>query len=170
MRPLCIALVVLSSFQIAALFAEEPIEGIPVERPAAKPAAITPELVAAHHAYRQAKLNLHQYRFVAQPEKRRQLNDQIALAEAEIDLLKRRLRDYRPFLEVDEFSPVETAAESHQLALLEAQQRLRRLKRDKLALLRLNRQSNELYRLDVLHAAARLIEVRRFLSQQSKEQ
>ena len=105
---------------------------------------LTVELIQAHLEYQQAKLRRHEYRFVSLPRQRRQLDNQIRLAEAEIAVLKRRLRDYRPFLRVGEYSPVRTAAESHQLSLIAAEQRLEQLKNDRIGLDRLTRQRNEL--------------------------
>ncbi len=121
---------------------------------------VTPELVEAHHALLSARMQAQRYQFVTLPHERRSLDEQIKFASAEIKVLKRRLRDYRPFLRVGEYSPVRTAAESHRLALLAAEQRLRVLKDERIALMRLSRQQHQLNNLEVLHAAARLAALR----------
>lgn len=117
--------------------------------------AVSLELIDAHRAYQAAKLRMHQYRFVSLPQQRQRLDQQSKLAEAEITVLERRLRDYQPFLRVGDYSPVRTAAENHQLALLATEQRLRQIKDSRIALLRLSRQQSQLYQLDVLRAATR---------------
>jgi len=137
------------------LRAEETVVGVPVAR-VAPTQVLTVELIQAHQEYQLAKLRRHEYRFVTLPRHRRQLDDQVRLAEAEIAVLQRRLRDYRPFLRVGHYSPVRTFAESHSLALISAEQRLQQLKDERLGLFRLTRQHNQLYQLDVLQAATRL--------------
>ena len=84
----------------------------------------------------------------------------LEIVDREIRLLRRRLRDYRPFLEVDEFSPVRTAADGHELALLSAQSRYRQLRDARINLMRYTRQNYQLLRLKVLQAATRLAEVK----------
>ncbi len=114
------------------------------------------DLIDAHREYQAAKLRMLEYRFVTLPQQRRLLDQQAKLAEAEIAMLRGRIRDYQPFLRVGEYSPVRTAAENHQLALLAAEQQLRQTKDDRRALSRLRRQQGQLYQLDVLRAATRL--------------
>ena len=46
------------------------------------------------------------------PQHRQLLNQQVKATEAEIAMLKRRLRDYEPFLRVGDYSPARTAAAS----------------------------------------------------------
>lgn len=135
--------------------AEEAIVGVPVE-PKIATQVVTLELIQAHQEYQLAKLRRHEYRFVTLPRERRQLDDHVRLTEAEIAVLRRRLRDYRPFLQVGQYSVVRTAAENHGLALVAAEQRLRQLKDTKIGLMRFTRQNNQLYQLDVLQAATRL--------------
>jgi len=142
------------------LQAEEAIVGVPVAK-AASTQIVTLELIQAHQEYQLAKLRMHEYRFVTLPRQRRNFDDQIKFAKAEIAMLQRRLRDFRPFLLVGEYSPVRTAAEEHGLALLDAKQQLGRVKDQQAGLLRLTRQRNQLYQLDVLQAATRLALARR---------
>ncbi len=125
---------------------------------------ITPELVEAHHGLKSARLKVHEYQFVTLPAAHRALDQEKRLAQAEIQILSGRLRDYRPFLRVGEYSPVRTAAESHRLSLLDAEGRLRQLQDEQIALMRSRRQQSRLYNLEVLHAAAQLAEIRRELA------
>ncbi len=125
---------------------------------------VTPELVEAHHGLKSARLQVHEYQFVTLPTARRALDQEKRLARAEIQILRGRLRDYRPLLRVGQYSPVRTAAESHQLSLLAAEGRLRRLQDERIALVRSSRQQYTLYNLEVLHAATRLAQLRRELT------
>ena len=138
----------------SSLHAEEEIQGRIV---------ITSELVEAHMAYKAAQARVRNYQHAVLPNARRGLDEQIRLTQTEISVLRGRLRDYRPFLRVGEYSPVRTAAESHLLALVNAEQRLRQLKDDRIALMRTTRQQYDMYNLEILRAAARLAEVKRGL-------
>ncbi len=124
---------------------------------------IAPELVEAHYALVSARRQARDYQFVTLPAARRALDHQKRLAQAEIQILRGRLRAYHPFLRVGEYSPVRTAAESHRLSLLAAEGRLRQLRDDQIALMRTSRRQLGLYNLEVLHAAARLTQLRREL-------
>lgn len=157
-------LAVVGALAAHSLRAEETVVGVPTVQAAVSPALsqiVTLELIQAHQEYQLAKLRMHEYRFVTLPQQRRNLEDQIKFAKAEIAVLNRRLRDYRPFLRVGEFSPVRTFAEDRRLALVDVEQRLGRLKNERIGLLRLTRQQNQLYQLDVLRAATRLALARR---------
>ncbi|NOY30427.1 MAG: hypothetical protein GXP28_09725 [Planctomycetes bacterium] len=159
-----------ATLAVHSLQAEEPVVGEPVAQAAvssARSQIVTVELIQAHHEYQLAKLRMHEYRFVTLPRQRRNLAEQTKFTEAEIAVLNRRLRDYRPFLRVGEYSPVRTAAQEHRLALMDAEQQLGRLKDERLGLLRLTRQYNQLYQLDVLQAATRLALARRAVEVQS---
>jgi hypothetical protein len=123
-----------------------------------RPVVITPDLVAAQHAYQLAQLRWQQYRFVELPRQRKLLDNQLRLGESEIRVLKRRLRDYRPFLQVGRYSPVRTAAEYDQLALQFAEQQLELLSSERTNLMRYSRQHGQLYQLEVLRTAARVRE------------
>lgn len=125
----------------------------------AKPIVLTPELIAAHRNYQQAQLKWRNYRFYKLPQQRKVLDQQVRLAEAEIRVLKRRVRDYRPFLQVGEFSPVRTAAENDRLALLETEQQLKLLRDQRIHLMRAGRQHGELYQLEVLRTAASYLQI-----------
>ncbi|MCH8839839.1 MAG: hypothetical protein IH831_04020, partial [Planctomycetes bacterium] len=57
---------------------------------------VTPELVEAHHGLKSARLQVHEYQFVTLPTARRALDQEKRLARAEIQILRGRLRDYRP--------------------------------------------------------------------------
>ena len=142
--------------------AQEVVIGEPVHEPARL--TVSTELVDAHYAYEQAKLRLRQYRQVTLPQQRRTLDEQIRLGDREIQVLRRRLRDYRPFLEVDEFSPVRTAADSHRLTLLAAESRVRQLRDARLNQMRYTRQNYQLLKLEVLRAAVHLAEVHRSIN------
>ena len=146
---LCLLLLLDSS---AIVRAEEEAEDRPV---------ITLELIEAHHALISARRQARDYQFVTLPAARRALDNQKRLAHAEIQILRGRLRDYRPFLRVGEYSPVRTAAESHRLSLVAAEGRLRRLRDDQIALIRSSRQQLRLYNLEVLHAAAQFAQLLR---------
>ena len=148
-----------SSISGQAVCAEEVAAGVPQRKAVGQ--IVTVDLIRAHREYQLAKLRMHEYRYVALPRQRRDLDDQINSTKAEIAVLRRRLRDYRPFLQVGQYSPARTAAENHQLGLIAAEQRLRQLQDDRLGLFRLTRQNNQIYRLDVLEAATRLALARR---------
>ncbi|NOZ38962.1 MAG: hypothetical protein GXP24_01890 [Planctomycetes bacterium] len=157
-------LAVVGALAAHSLQAEETIVGVPTVQaavPSVRSQIVTIELIQAHQEYQLAKLRMHEYRFVTLPQQRRNLDDQIKFAEAEIAVLSRRLRDYRPFLRVGEYSPVRTAAQEHRLALVDVEQQLGRLKNERIGLLRLTRQHSQLYQLDVLRAATRLAMARR---------
>jgi len=129
---------------------------------------ITPELVEAQYALQLARLRVHEYQFVTLPATRRALDDQVQLAETEIHFLSGRLRDYEPFLRVGEYSPVRTAAESHFLSLVAAEQRLRQLQDARIDLMRLSRQQYTLYNLQVLHAMTRVAATQREIAAEQK--
>ena len=131
------------------------------EEQAERRQVIAPKLVEAYYALQSARLKVHEYQFVTLPATRRALDQEQRLAQAEIQILKSRLRDYRPFLRVGEYSPVRTAAESHRISLWAAEERLRQLRDERIALMRSRRQQSRLYNLEVLHAAAQLAEIRR---------
>ncbi len=122
---------------------------------------IAPELVEAYYGLQSARRQVHEYQFVTLPAARRALDQEKRFAQAEIQILRSRLRDYRPFLRVGEYSPVRTAAHSHRLSLLAAEGRLRQVQDEQIALMRSRRQQSRLYNLEVLHAAAQLAEIRR---------
>ena len=135
----------LSGIPIA--FAQEEIRGR---------VAITPELVEAHMAYKAAQAQVRNYQYIALPTARRTLDDQVRLTRSEIAFLQRRLRDYGDALRAGEYSPIRTAVDSHLLALEAAQQRLRQLQDDRIALMRTTRQKYDMYNLEIVRAAARL--------------
>jgi len=120
------------------------------------PIVITAELVEAHHAFQLAQLRWQKYRFVELPRQRQLLDDQVRLAESEVRVLRRRLRDYRPFLQVGRYSPVRTAAENNRLSLQAVEQNARQLKNEQINLMRYSWQNSQLYQLDVLRTAARV--------------
>ena len=127
---------------------------------------ITSELVEAHIAYKAAQARVRNYQHVVLPQARRALDEQIRLTETEISVLRGRLRDYRRFLRVGEYSPARTAAEGHLLALVDAEQRLRKLKDDRIALMRTTRQQFDMQNLEIVRAAAHLAEVKRGLREE----
>lgn len=115
---------------------------------------ITPELVEAHYAYRTAQLRWQQYRFVELPQQRKELDNGVKLLESQIRMLKRRVRDYRPFLQVGRYSPARTASENDRLTLQAAEQQLKLLKNERINMMRYSRQNAQLHELDVLRTAA----------------
>jgi hypothetical protein len=147
----CLLIVACSSFT-SAVQGEEQVEGQLV---------LTSELVEAQYALQLARLQVREYQFVTLPATRRALDDQVELAETEIAVLSRRLRDYEPFLRVGEYSPVRTAAESFSLSYVAAEQRLRQLQDARIDLMRSTRQQYTLYNLQVLHAMTRVAQLRR---------
>jgi len=153
-------LVAVGALAVHSLQAEETVVGVPVVQ-TIPTQIVTLELIQAHQEYQLAKLRRQEYRFVTLPRQRRNLDNQIRFAKAEIVVMQRRLRDFRPFLRVGDYSAVRTAAEEHRLGLLVAEQRLQQLKGERLGLMRLTRQQNQLYQLEVLHAATRLALARR---------
>jgi hypothetical protein len=159
MRAVCYLLVVALLSFASAVQAEEQVEGRVV---------ITPKLVEAQYALQLARAQVRDYQFVTLPATRRALDDQVELAQTEIDILAGRLRDYRPFLRVGEYSPVRTAAESHYLAYVAAQQRLEQLQVARIDLMRSTRQQYTLYNLQVLHAMARVAELQNELAANAK--
>ena len=150
-----VVLLAASSSPVCAQEATEEVAG----KPLPAPIVITPELVEAHQAYQLAQLRWQQYRFVHLPRQRQLLDDRLHFGEAELQVLKRRQRDYRPFLQVGRYSPVETAAEDNALALLVAEQDVRKLRLDRINLMRYSRHEARQYQLDVLRTAARVRQV-----------
>ncbi len=138
------------------------------EEQAAGQLVLTPELVEAQYALQLARLQVREYQFVTLPAERHALDDQVELAKTEIQVLSRRLRDYEPFLRVGEYSPVRTAAESHSLSLVVAEQRLRQLQDARINLMRSSRQQYTLYNLQVLHAITRVAQLRQELVSNAK--
>jgi hypothetical protein len=141
---------------VSAVRAAETVQAVAV--PAESPAVVvwTPELVEAHQAYRLAQLRWQQYRFVELPQQRQLLDSRVRMSESEIRVLRRRLRDYRPFLQVGSYSPARTAAENDRLALQAMELQLRSLRNERIALMRYSRQTSQLYQLDVLQTALRV--------------
>ena len=165
-----VSLIVTIAGWTAAAAAAEAVEPIPVaqadsvatEESADQPApvlVVTPELVDAHRDYQLARMRWQQYRLVELPRQRRALADQTRLLDAEARVLRRRVRDYRPFLEVGRYSPARTAAENDRLALVSTEQRLRQLREERINAMRFSGQQAQLYELDVLRAALRLREL-----------
>ena len=70
-----------------------------------------------------AELQLHQYLYVDFPRCIQSLANERELADAELDFLRARVDNYRPFRSFKQYSPAYTADRSWQLALLAAQQR-----------------------------------------------
>ena len=124
-----------------------------------EPIVITPELVEAHQEYQLAQLRWRQYRFVDLPRQRQLLDDQLRFSEAQVRVLRRRQRDYRPFLQIGRFNAVETAAEDNRLALLAVEQDVRQLRLERINLMRFSRHHAQQYQLDVLRTAARVQQV-----------
>lgn len=135
-------------------YAEEVVEGNSAVKN--KTILVTPELIQANIDYELAKMQLQQYRLVTLPEQRRSLDEQIRLTHAELQVLQRRLIDYKPFLEVDEYSPVRNAAENHYLAILATKSHLRSLRDARINQMRYTRQNYQLLRLNVLKAATKI--------------
>ena len=119
------------------------------------------EWINAIQALRQSRLRLNQQRFVRQPLQRRFLEDDIQLLEAEIAVLATRVENYRPMRSFGELSPSYTAELNDRLALLAAQQDLARLRDQRSAVLRLQREEIALQKFDVLRDAVRLRELAR---------
>jgi len=119
----------------------------------AQPILVTHELAEAYRGYQLAQLRWQQYRFVDLPRQRQQLDGQVRLLEAEIQVLRRRARDYRPFLQVGRYSPVRTAAENDRLSLLATEQALRFARDEQTNLMRYSRQTAQWFQLEVLRAA-----------------
>jgi hypothetical protein len=133
---------------------------VQAEEQAESQLVLTPELVEAQYALQAARLQVREYQFITLPATRRALDDQVELAQTEIQILSGRLRDYQPFLRVGEYSPVRTAAENHYLALQAAEQRLQQLQDARINLMRSSRQQYTLYNLQVLHAMTRVAQLR----------
>lgn len=148
------------------VYAQEPVLIDPREPQETPRLILDQQWLAAYQDYRQAYFHMQQYRHTVLPEQRRFLDEQIELTEKEIEVLRRRLRDYRPFLRVDEYSPVRTAAESYELELLAAEQSLRHLKDKRIALMRTKLATYRHYQLEALEAAQRLLAIQRSLEAQ----
>lgn len=134
------------------------------------PIVITPELIEAHQAYQLAQLRWQQYRFQEIPRQRQLLDNQVRLGESELRVLRRRVRDYRPFLQVGRYSPVRTAAENDRLALQAVEQQVKLLRTERINQMRFSRQHNQLYQLDVLRTAARVLQLSAEAQQTANEQ
>lgn len=161
MRCLILAVAMLSAFPVT-LQAEEPQGDVVREAttaPITRTPKLTPELIEAHHAYRLAQLRWQQYRFVELPRQRQLLDGQVRLLDSELSVLKRRQRDYRPFLQVGRYSPVRTAAENDRIAQQAGELQLRQLKDERINLMRYSRQNAQLYQLEVLRTAARVRQI-----------
>ncbi|MEM8945708.1 MAG: hypothetical protein AAGD11_11035 [Planctomycetota bacterium] len=159
-RFLAIACLLSASLSIAAEVKAQEIDQVE-RRPEPAPLVLTPELIDAHREYQLAQLRWQKYRFQEQPRQRKLLDQQVGLAEAEIRVLRRRIRDYRPFLQVGRYSPARTAAENDRLALLATEQELRLLRDERINQMRYRRQTNQLYQLEVLRTAAKVLAVQR---------
>ena len=140
--------------------AEEAIEGKQVE-PKVVYAPITPEMIDAYRDLQVARLRMQKYRFVELPILRRQLDDEIRLVERRNFDLRGRVRDYRPIENLGRFSAIRQDMEDVQLAVLANESLLRRLKDERIGLMRTTRHSLELYQMDILRAAARVAQIRR---------
>ena len=156
---LVVGLLVAFPFAIQADELSETVVGEAASAPIARTPKLTPELVEAHHAYQLAQLRWQQYRFVELPRQRQLLDGQVRLLGSELSVLKRRLRDYRPFLLTGRYSPVLTSVENNRLALQATEQQLKLLKNEQLNLMRYSRQNAQLYQLDVLRTAARVRQI-----------
>ena len=145
--------------------AEEQVEAVPA-RPAVVKVPITPELIDAYRNLQVARLQMQKYRFVELPLLRRQLDDQIRLVETQTRNFRGRIRDYLPIEEVGDFSPVRQDVEDYRLRVQASEALLRRLKDQRIALMRTTRHSLELYQFDILRAAAQVSRAKRAALQQ----
>ncbi len=103
---------------------------------AALVAMVAPQASAEPPAARSAEQQLGQYFYVDFPARLDSINNQIALAEAEVTLLARRVNQYRPMRSFGMYGATYFADQSAQLALLAAQQRVACLQGQKIALWR----------------------------------
>lgn len=124
---------------------------------------LTPELVDAYRDYALARQQLLRYRQVVLPLQRQELDRAGELTSKQIAVLVRRLRDYNPFLAVGDYSPVRTAAENDNLALVAAKQNLERIRAEKIALMRYGYLTDEVLQIDVVRAVLRVHSARRAL-------
>ncbi len=143
-----LSLAVVSFNQVAGVVAQETRSTIP--------AVSSLELVDAYHEYALARQNLVWYRQVILPQQRQTATDAIQQTTAEAQVLRRRLRDYQPFLAVGRHSPVRTAAENAHLNLLATEQSRRHWQDEETALMRFSGEVDKLYRYEVLRAALRV--------------
>ncbi len=131
-----------------------------IKRENKTPAANSQSLIEAQLALQHAQYRLHQYRYVDYPGRRRELDDAVKLAEAEIKLLDRRILHYRPLRTVGRYSPTITAEQNYRHQLLETKQRLRQLKAERTDHWRYHAARCRLLELEVLQAAIDLSRTR----------
>jgi hypothetical protein len=81
--------------------------------------------LTTHHS-----LALYQYFYIDFPRQLQLLQNEKQLAEAELDLIARRVESYRPFRSFGRYAATYTVDQSWQIALLAAQQRLECLRND----------------------------------------
>ena len=116
----------------SAVYAAEPISGdLLTAAPATRSVAAT------------ADVTLHQYFYVDFPRQLQLLQNEIALAEAELALIARRVDSYRPFRSFGRYAATYMADQSWQVALLAAQHRLECLRYHEADLWRQRRQFAE---------------------------
>ena len=162
-----LGLLLTHSLSASAQETPEVVVGEVIATPIAAQLVITPELIEAHHAHQLALLRWQQYRFVELPRQRQLLDGQARMLDSHISVLRRRQRDYRPFLRVGDYSPVRTAAENNGLALQSTELQRKLLKDEQINLMRYSRQNGQLYQLDVKRTAAR---VRQIVAEMRKTQ
>lgn len=90
----------------------------------------------AQRAVQCAQQELLLYRQVEFPRQVRQLNAAIELTKAEIDILRRRLREYAPFDKFQTGKPLVVTTDATRLHLLDARQRLADLEAERAVLYR----------------------------------
>jgi len=129
-------------------------EPLPQTAPVAP--AISVDLVDAMVEWETARQQLIEYRQITLPSKRRALDDAIRQAEAELRIVNRRIRDYRPFLRVGDYSAVRLDAEYADMGRMEIEQELRELREARIHLMRFSHQTDQLYQLELLRAALRV--------------
>jgi hypothetical protein len=111
---LIIALLLLSEAAAVIVHAAEPIAGIPSATAATLNVAAVP----------MDQLEIHQYFYIDFPRQIQLLENAIELAEAERDLVARRVHSYRPFRSFGPYAATYLVDQSWQVALLAAEHRL----------------------------------------------
>jgi hypothetical protein len=94
------------------------------------------------------ELAIHEYFYIDFPRQLQLLQNEKQLAEAELDLIARRVESYRPFRSFGRYAATHTVDQSWQIALLAAQQRLECLRNDEADLWRQRRALAAAYQIE----------------------
>lgn len=110
----------------------------------------------ARRAIEAAEIRLRLYENVEYPRQVRKMEREIALTSAEVDRYRELLAEYKQITYRTIPEPLIVTRQSTELALLEAELRLKDLREENLALIRFHADQHRLYELEIESAEARL--------------